>query len=253
MINRYDRPRGVMLALLVVFTLGLSPRLLAQPAGQASPPASSPTPAASPQSQPATTQTPTESADGPAATPSQPTPDPKIPQNDRILWTLPNYLTVENSSSLPPLTAGQKFKLATEETFDPVEFGFVGLASGVNQATNANPTFGQRLKANATPWSFATTPSRTTWQRPYSLRCCDKIHATTNWEKGVFSTVSGIRLCGLQSRARTREKLNSTSLKSLVVACPQPSPMRIIPALGHWEAASTSGRHKLVGTSSVSR
>ncbi len=59
---------------------------------------------------------------------------------------MPNYLTVENASSLPPITARQKFKLATEETFDPVEFGFLGLEAGVNQATNTNPTFGQGLK-----------------------------------------------------------------------------------------------------------
>ena len=131
---------------LLVSVLGTSHQLLAQQAGQATPPVLSQAQPASPQTQ--TTNPPTQSKPetGSGAPQSQPTQDPKVPQNDRILWTLPNYLTVENASSLPPLTAGQKFKLATEETFDPVEFGFVGLAAGVNQATNANPTFGQGLK-----------------------------------------------------------------------------------------------------------
>jgi len=33
--------------------------------------------------------------------------------NDRIFEVLPNYGTVENSKELPPLTTGQKFRLAT--------------------------------------------------------------------------------------------------------------------------------------------
>ncbi len=33
------------------------------------------------------------------------------PKNDRIFWTLPNYLTVENAAHVPPLTTGGKFKL----------------------------------------------------------------------------------------------------------------------------------------------
>jgi hypothetical protein len=110
----------------------LSRQLMAQQTAQAPPPA--------------TRQTRTETTDDPPTVQGKSTRDPTVPQNDRILWTLPNYLTVENASSLPPITARQKFKLATEETFDPVEFGFVGLAAGVNQATNANPTFGQGLK-----------------------------------------------------------------------------------------------------------
>ena len=133
MMIRNPGPVGAVLLILIVCTLGMPQKLLAQQAGQAPPAASSPTQPAPPQ-----TQSPTQQ--------SQAAPDAKVPQNDRILWTLPNYLTVENASSLPPLTTRQKFKLATEEDLDPVEFGFVGLAAGVNQATNANPTFGQGLK-----------------------------------------------------------------------------------------------------------
>jgi hypothetical protein len=126
--------------------LGISHQLRAQQAGQAAPPASQQTPVLSPQAPPTTPPNSTKTTNDSGETQNQPDPAPKVPQNDRILWALPNYLTVENASSLPPLTTRQKFKLATEETFDPVEFGFVGLAAGVNQATNANPSFGQGFK-----------------------------------------------------------------------------------------------------------
>src|SRR5690348_5950542 len=38
--------------------------------------------------------------------------------NDRIFEVLPNYGTVENAGELPPLTSGQKFRLATAGVFD---------------------------------------------------------------------------------------------------------------------------------------
>ena len=38
--------------------------------------------------------------------------------NDRIFEVLPNYGTVENANALPPLTTGQKFRIATASVFD---------------------------------------------------------------------------------------------------------------------------------------
>jgi hypothetical protein len=64
-------------------------------------------------------------------------------------------LTVENATSLPPLTTGQKFKLVAEGTFDPVEFAFLGIEAGVNQASNTNPTFGQGLKGYGKRYALA--------------------------------------------------------------------------------------------------
>jgi len=37
--------------------------------------------------------------------------------NDRIFEVLPNYGTVENAQARPPLTTGQKFRLATSGSF----------------------------------------------------------------------------------------------------------------------------------------
>jgi hypothetical protein len=70
-------------------------------------------------------------------------PAPKHKENDRIFFALPNYLTVEQSASLPPLTTGEKFKTVAEGCFDPVEVVFMGIEAGIGQADNTNPTYGQ--------------------------------------------------------------------------------------------------------------
>ncbi len=140
MIKRNPWPFGTVLAVVFVFRPGLSHKLWAQQPGLVPPPP--------------TAQT-TSTNDGSAQ--SQPPPDPNIPQNDRILWTLPNYLTVENASSLPALTTGQKFKLVAKDTFDPVVFAFIGLEAAVNQASNTDPTFGQGFKGYAKRYGLAYT------------------------------------------------------------------------------------------------
>jgi hypothetical protein len=68
---------------------------------------------------------------------------------------LPNFLTVENAPSAPPITSREKFKLVAEGTFDPVELAFLGLESGINQATNANPTFRQGLEGYGKRYALA--------------------------------------------------------------------------------------------------
>jgi hypothetical protein len=62
---------------------------------------------------------------------------------DRLFWTLPNFLTVENASQIPPLTAGQKFKVVARSTFDPVEFVYIGFVAAVGQANNSDSAYGQ--------------------------------------------------------------------------------------------------------------
>jgi hypothetical protein len=131
MINRNPWPRCYVLVILLTCILGLSHQLLAQQVEQAPPPA--------------TSQTQTKSANDSDAAQSKPAKNPKAPQNDRIFFALPNLLTVENASSLPPLTTGQKFKTVAEGCFDPVEVVFIGIQAGIGQADNTNPTYGQGL------------------------------------------------------------------------------------------------------------
>ncbi len=63
--------------------------------------------------------------------------------NDRIFEVLPNYGTVENAKDLPPLTTGQKFRLATAGVFDWAAFPFNGALSGIAQAKNDPKEWGQ--------------------------------------------------------------------------------------------------------------
>ncbi len=71
------------------------------------------------------------------------------PKNDRLLYALPNYLTVENAKQLPPLTAGQKFKLVAEGNFDRAEFPFVASEALIGQGQNDEASFGQGVRGYA--------------------------------------------------------------------------------------------------------
>jgi len=162
MINRNSWPSGLGVALLIILPLGPSHKLLACQTGELpssgsfetpatlgndaglnqtqAAPAQAPTPS---QAQPAAPQSPAKPANDPAADPIQSATTPKHKENDRIFFALPNYLTVENSASLPPLTTGEKFKTVAEGCFDPVEVVFMGIEAGIGQADNTNPTYGQ--------------------------------------------------------------------------------------------------------------
>ncbi|HKM80375.1 MAG TPA: hypothetical protein VJY15_05375 [Candidatus Acidoferrum sp.] len=63
--------------------------------------------------------------------------------NDRLFWTLPNYLSVENIPNLPPLSAGAKFKVVARSSFDLVEYPCYGFLAGISQAENSEPGYGQ--------------------------------------------------------------------------------------------------------------
>lgn len=63
--------------------------------------------------------------------------------NDRLFYALPNFLTLENSGNVPPLTVGGKFKVVTRSAFDPVQFVWYGFLSGLSQAENSEPGYGQ--------------------------------------------------------------------------------------------------------------
>jgi hypothetical protein len=63
--------------------------------------------------------------------------------NDRLFYALPNFLTVENANQLPPLTAGQKFKLEARSQFDYIEIAWYAVLAGVSQAANSEPGYGQ--------------------------------------------------------------------------------------------------------------
>jgi hypothetical protein len=62
---------------------------------------------------------------------------------DRLFWTMPNFLTMENTENIPPLTSGDKFKVVGRSLIDPSEFVLIGFVAGLGQASNSNPSYGQ--------------------------------------------------------------------------------------------------------------
>jgi len=69
--------------------------------------------------------------------------------NDRLFYTLPNFLTLETTKQLPPLTTKEKFKVVALGTFDPIQYPWWALLSAIAQADNSEPQFGQGWLAYA--------------------------------------------------------------------------------------------------------
>lgn len=88
--------------------------------------------------QPATTQK--SGQDHGGQTPGQ---NGATQSKDRLFFALPNFNTLENGGNVPPLTVGQKFKLITRSSFDPAQFVWYGLISGIGQAEDSEKAYGQ--------------------------------------------------------------------------------------------------------------
>jgi hypothetical protein len=129
--GKYAFGWGVLALIFFACSLGVTQLLWAQQADPAQTPTTTDTP------------TPAKQTTDPGISSDKPAPIAPPLQNDRLFFALPNLLTVENASSLPPLTTKQKIKAEALQTFDPVEIVFVGIQAGIGQADNTNPTYGQ--------------------------------------------------------------------------------------------------------------
>jgi len=69
--------------------------------------------------------------------------EPGSTQDKRIAGILPNYRTADNTMAYVPLTVGQKWKIATKDTFDYPSYVLAGAFAGISQLNNSNPEFGQ--------------------------------------------------------------------------------------------------------------
>jgi hypothetical protein len=65
------------------------------------------------------------------------------PENKRIFWIIPNNRTFPSLLESEPLTSRDKFKIATEDAFDPGSFALAAIFAGEAQLTNGNRSFGQ--------------------------------------------------------------------------------------------------------------
>ena len=69
----------------------------------------------------------------------------KIPEREdkRLFWIIPNYRTSPSLKNYQPLTVAEKFKVASEDAFDPGTMALAALFAAQNQAVNGNRAFGQ--------------------------------------------------------------------------------------------------------------
>src|SRR5580658_1025003 len=74
---------------------------------------------------------------------------------DRLFWTMPNFLTVEDADNIPPLSSGQKFKVVGRSLIDPSEFVLIGFVAGLGQASNSDPSYGQGAQGYAKRYGTA--------------------------------------------------------------------------------------------------
>jgi len=139
MINRIRWARTFVLRAMVIGTLGVALPVLAQQQSPASADTTS-------QGQARVGDKSGEDKDPAIEVQKSPKQEQAKPENDRLFFLLPNYLTVENAQHIPPLTTGQKFKLVALGSFDPVEYPYVGVLAGIDQAENADPSYGQGFK-----------------------------------------------------------------------------------------------------------
>jgi hypothetical protein len=77
------------------------------------------------------------------------TPISDQPEDKRIFWIIPNYRTSPSLHPYEPLTTKEKFKIATEDSFDRGTAALAVLFAGEAQLTNATPAFGQGVKGYA--------------------------------------------------------------------------------------------------------
>jgi hypothetical protein len=123
-----------------VFSIFIAGSLLAQ-----EPPAA-PSPTRSSVPAPAADSSSTVPASSTAQTEDSSSANGNGTSNDRLFFTLPNFLTLENSAHVPPLTAGEKFKVVARSSFDPVQFVWYGFLSGISQAEDSEPGYGQGME-----------------------------------------------------------------------------------------------------------
>ena len=67
-------------------------------------------------------------------------------EDKRILGIFTNHRTAEESANLPKLTPRGKFAIAWNDATDPAIFVQSAFLSGIGQATNVNPSFGQGMQ-----------------------------------------------------------------------------------------------------------
>jgi hypothetical protein len=107
-----------------------------------------PAPAATPAAAPAAGQEASKTDEQKKTDPNA-KPDAAGTSKDRLFYAMPNFLTLESTEHVPPLTSGQKFKVVARGSFDPFQFFWYGLLSGINEANGSEPGYGNGFQGYA--------------------------------------------------------------------------------------------------------
>jgi hypothetical protein len=65
------------------------------------------------------------------------------PESKRIFGIVPNYRTSPSIENYEPLTSGEKFKIASQDSFDRGTIALAAIFGAEGQLTNSNRSFGQ--------------------------------------------------------------------------------------------------------------
>jgi hypothetical protein len=74
--------------------------------------------------------------------PSNPSKPPE-PIDKRVFWIFPNNRTYPTLANYKPIKPGEKFKIATDDSFDWGSVLLAAALAGEGQLTSSNPSFGQ--------------------------------------------------------------------------------------------------------------
>jgi hypothetical protein len=82
---------------------------------------------------------------------------PPEPKDKRIFFIIPNYRTFPSLTNYQPLTTKEKYKIATQDAFDPGTIVLGAAFAGEGQLSNSNREFGQGVKGYAQYWATSYT------------------------------------------------------------------------------------------------
>jgi hypothetical protein len=85
-------------------------------------------------------------ADGELNLQTAPATEPAAEKDDppkRLFGIVPNYRTTQDETQYMPLTSGEKFRIATKDSFDRGTLVLSGIFAGESYLTKSNPSFGQ--------------------------------------------------------------------------------------------------------------
>ena len=78
---------------------------------------------------------------------------PPEPKDKRIFFIIPNHRTYPSLTNYQPLSSKEKYKIATQDAFDPGTVVLGAAFAGEGQLSNSNRAFGQGVKGYAQYWA----------------------------------------------------------------------------------------------------